>query len=84
MNRGYLGDVRDLFKFDLIKEIILCIDIIERFTYIPMLTNDDDKHGNIRNFEGKPGNNNRDLIEYLQKYDNITKYNRNFNPIKEY
>ncbi|MDD1745766.1 MAG: hypothetical protein LUQ20_08180 [Candidatus Methanoperedens sp.] len=49
MNRGYLGDVRDLFKFDLIKEIILGIDIIERFTYIPMLTNDDDKHGNIRN-----------------------------------
>ena len=51
MNRGYFGDVRDLFKFDLIKEIIQGFEKIERFTYIPMLTNDDDKHGNIRNFE---------------------------------
>ncbi len=84
MNRGYLGDVRDLFKFDLIKEIIRGFEKIDRFTYIPMLTNDDDKHGNIRNFEGKLGNKNRDLKYVLHKYQKIEKNNRSFNPIKEY
>ncbi len=41
MKHQYFGDVRDLFMFDLVLEILRGTDL-ERFTYIPMLTRDTD------------------------------------------
>ncbi len=89
MKKQYLGDERDLFKFDMIKELIKGINTIERFTYIPMLTDNDyrhESHGNKRNLkDAKAGSNNRELIDLLQEYrEDIPINERNFNLIKEY
>ena len=41
MKHQYFGDIRDLFMFDLVLEVLRGTDL-ERFTYIPMLTRDTD------------------------------------------
>jgi hypothetical protein len=43
----YFGDTRDLFKYDLVLELLLKNDFLKRFTFIPMLTE------NVRNFHGR-------------------------------
>lgn len=46
MKNQYFGDTRDLFKYDLILELLLENDFLERFTFIPMLTEDTENlHG---------------------------------------
>jgi len=42
MKRMYFGDRRDLFKFDLLLDILEAIPGLERLTFVPMLTEDDD------------------------------------------
>lgn len=88
MNKQFLGDERDLFKFDLIKEIIQGISKIEFFTYIPMLTDNDyrrENHGNKRNLkDAKAGSNNELLIDFLEEYKNIPIKDRTFYQIKRY
>ncbi|MCZ7392505.1 MAG: hypothetical protein ABOK23_01705 [Candidatus Methanoperedens sp.] len=87
MKKQYLGDERDLFKFDLIKEIIQGINTIERFTYIPMLTRYDSEyetHGNQRNLEKAIGNLNTEFVAVLKKYEFEPIIERNFDRIKEY
>lgn len=38
MNRRYSGDIRDLFKIDLVVHIMNEIPALKRFTFVPMLT----------------------------------------------
>jgi hypothetical protein len=67
----YFGDNRDLFKYDLVQQIIEK-RLAHHFTFIPMLTkNDDTKQGDERNREkAKAGRKNRDLIEFLNRFNN--------------
>lgn len=89
MKKQYLGDVRDLFKYDLIQRILEGISSLQGFTFIPMLTRDDPRRrdGNKRDFDkakerGRPGRNNEKLIKCLKKYKNKDK--RNFTEIKKH
>ncbi len=91
MKRQYLGDNRDLFKFDLIEKIIRGIDAIERFTYILMLTNFDDKHknhGNQRNRKNAIGRENHGLKALFDgsqiNFDKIKRYFEKFKDVKFY
>lgn len=78
MKDQYFGDVRDLFKYDLIEKILEGVSPLEkRFTFIPMLTNGESKSGdgNKRDFksasdDSRPGTKNSKLVHYLEKYKN--------------
>ena len=67
MKNQYFGDVRDLFKYDLVLEL-LCKTDLERFAFIPMLTGDDDTgHGNRTDHaRARAGTDNKDLIGHLE------------------
>jgi hypothetical protein len=67
MKNQYFGDVRDLFKYDLIQSIIKETDSINRILYIPMLTkNDERKDGNKIDYnKAKAGTHNEDLVKFL-------------------
>ncbi|MCD5409167.1 MAG: hypothetical protein LRZ87_00120 [Methanocellales archaeon] len=70
MKNQYFGDNRDLFKYDLILRVIEETDSINHFTFIPMLTkNDDTKQGGERNRDkAKAGTKNKDLRNFLDEY----------------
>lgn len=77
MKNQYFGDTRDLFKYDLIKHILGNMDGTQRFTYVPMLTEDKPK-----NREGKPGSKNQELVVFLDKYKD--KKRKKFTVIRKY
>ncbi len=67
MKNQYFGDNRDLFKYDLAFQIIRA-GLVARFTFIPMLTrNDNQKHGADDKRAGKPGADNRELVDFLDR-----------------
>lgn len=70
MKNQYFGDNRDLFKYDLICYIKEA-DLVNHFTFIPMLTkNDNTKQGGERNREkAKAGKKNEDLKKFLDKFE---------------
>jgi len=91
MKNQYFGDVRDLFKYDLIEKILEGVRPLEkRFTFIPMLTNGESKSGdgNKRDFErasvhGRPGTKNEQLWTLIKNYDKETpKEKRNIADIR--
>lgn len=89
MKNQYFGDIRDLFKYDLIQRLLKEISSLQKFTFIPMLTKDDPKRGdgNKRDFarakkDGRPGTNNEGLIGFLKKYGEKDK--RDFTTIGNY
>ena len=91
MKNQYFGDIRDLFKYDLIQRILKEISSLQKFTFIPMLTKYDPKRGdgNKRDFarakkDGRPGMNNERLIGFLKKYGEIDKDKRDFTKIGNY
>lgn len=88
MKNQYFGDIRDLFKYDLIQEILDEINSLEkRFTFIPMLTKNDSKtrDGNKRDFDkAKAGTKNKELIEFLKPYNEIDPKLRDFTEIGKY
>jgi hypothetical protein len=91
MKKQYFGDIRDLFKYDLIQRILKEISSLQKFTFIPMLTKYDPKRGdgNKRDFarakkDGRPGTNNEKLIGFLKKYGEIDKDKRDFTKIGNY
>ena len=67
MKNQYFGDIRDLFKYDLIYQIIKKIDSINHFIFIPMLTeNDGGRDGNKKDYNiAKAGTNNKELMNFL-------------------
>ena len=42
MNRQFFGDTRDLFKYDLVRHVMKALPVFDSFTFIPMLTEEDD------------------------------------------
>lgn len=91
MKNKYFGDIRDLFKYDLITEIMKGVRSLQRFTFIPMLTKDDDgkREGNERDFDKaeknfRPGTNNEELMKFLREYKKIKANKRNFRDIRQY
>jgi len=89
MKKQYLGDVRDLFKYDLIQQILKGRSSLQKFTFIPMLTENESKSrdGNKRNFarakkKGRPGANNEKLMEVLKKYKEMDANKRDFTEIE--
>jgi len=90
MKKQYLGDIRDLFKYDLIQQIMKEVGFLQKFTYIPMVTeNDSSKEGKKRDFdkaknEGRPGTKNDKLIKALKEYKKIDADKRDFKKIEEY
>jgi len=91
MKNQYFGDIRDLFKYDLIQRILKELSSLQKFTFIPMLTKYDSESsdGNKRDFDrakkgGRPGTNNNRLVEFLKKYKEIDRDKRDFTEIEEY
>jgi hypothetical protein len=87
MKNQYFGDVRDLFKYDLIQWILEETSSLQRFTFIPMLTKNDNKRkeGNKRDFNSaKAGAKNKNLMEFLEKYKEIARDERDFTDIRNY
>ena len=92
MKNQYFGDVRDLFKYDLIQGILEGISTLQGFTFIPMLTENDPKSGdgNKRDFDkadrdGRPGTKNEELKEFLKPYkDKENRGKRDFKEIEKY
>ena len=89
MKKQYLGDVRDLFKYDLIQQILKGVSSLQKFTFIPMLTENEPRSGdgNKRNFarakkKGRSGTNNEKLMEALKKYKEIDPNKRDFTEIE--
>jgi hypothetical protein len=68
MKNQYFGDTRDLFKYDLILEILLKSDSMDRFTLIPMLTpNELSRHGKRTNYSNaKAGTQRTELKDFLE------------------
>ena len=84
MKNQYFGDVRDLFKYDLISRIIQETNSINRFLFIPMLTENDNRgDGNKIDYnKAKAGTQNKDLMTYLKNCVNMGR--RNITEIKRY
>ena len=69
MKSQYFADNRDLFKYDLIMQLIQEIDSIHDFIFIPMLTeNDGTGHGGeLNRRKAKAGIKNKDLVNFLDE-----------------
>lgn len=68
MKNQYFGDIRDLFKYDLIFELLFRSDL-NHFTFIPMLTeNELNTHGGKINYTmAKAGTKRELLLRFLEK-----------------
>jgi hypothetical protein len=86
MKNQYFGDNRDLFKYDLITEIIKGTPTIKKLAFIPMLTpNDSSNHGEVRKIKkDKAGYKNGYLKDFLEPTHPMDKNQRDFRSIKEY
>lgn len=85
MKNQYFGDIRDLFKYDLITQIMKRVGTLRQFTYIPMLTPNDNKNdGNERDFsKAKVGFKNKCLVKFLKSHE-LPKEKRNIRVIEKY
>jgi hypothetical protein len=77
------GDNRDLLKFDLVSEILKS-GLVDRFTYIPMLTRDvvQEKESHVCRHDAACGVSNTELVDFLDKC--IVNDKRNINQLEEY
>lgn len=86
MNRKHFGDLRDLFKFDLVRHIMKSIPGLTSFTFIPMLTDinvqSDPDSGTKKDMgkavkAGRAGSQNNNLLQHvlrLQEIDSDLEY----------
>lgn len=90
MKNQYFGDVRDLFKYDLIQEVMEQSPALRQFSFIPMLTeNDGRSDGNKRitndkSLQDRLGSQNSELVDCLRKYDTIAPDDRDFREIGDF
>jgi hypothetical protein len=91
MKNQYFGDIRDLFKYDLIQRVTKEVSSLQKFTFLPMLTKYEPNRGdgNKRDFErakkdGRLGTNNEELIGFLKKYGGLVNDKRDFTKIGDY
>jgi len=84
LKNQYFGDIRDLFKYDLVTELIENIAALDQFTFVPMLTEDDGKGdgGKIDYGKAKAGTTNAELASILKEC--IHENRRNIHEIKRY
>ena len=84
MKNQYFGDTRDLFKYDLVLELLMKNDFLERFTFIPMLTEDTQNlHGRKVNYDrARAGTQRKVLVKFLAMC--IVKNKRNIVELKEF
>jgi hypothetical protein len=80
MNIHFSGDTRDLFKFDLVRHLMKSFPDLASFTFIPMLTDQAEPTKRKKSSTtdllkaikaGKAGSQNRNLMEYLGKMQEI-------------
>jgi len=69
MKNQYFGDIRDLFKYDLIQNIMAQSKILERCIWVAMLTDNDERRDGERRSHPKAGFNNEELKAFLDNYD---------------
>jgi hypothetical protein len=69
MKNQYFGDTRDLFKYDLVLEILLKNSFTDTFTFIPMLTKNEPSRYGARTDYGKAtaGFRRRELKNFLEE-----------------
>ena len=93
MNRQYFGDTRDLFKYDLVRHIMKSLPELASFTFVPMLTENEEKSGVRKNANsdldkafkaGKAGSQNRDLVRNLERLQEIESDLEYFSGIQAY
>ena len=69
MKNQYFGDIRDLFKYDLIENIVGQSRILERCIWIPMLTANDASLDGEKRSRPKAGWQNQELKAFLDSYN---------------
>ncbi len=93
MNRMFFGDVRDLFKFDLVRHIMKAFPDIASFTFVPMLTEEESASGRkktatkdlgLAQKKGRAGTRNRDLMEEMGRLQEIDDDLEYFRGIRSY
>ena len=93
MNRAYFGDTRDLFKFDLVRHIMKSLPELGCFTFVPMLTESEEKKGKKKSTRkdldrafraGKPGSRNQDLLAHMERLQEIEDDLEYFSAIRTY
>jgi len=90
MKNQFFGDLRDLFKYDLILNILEKNNSLQHITFIPMLNkNDSSNEGNKRDFQNAkihnlPGTHNEKLVEFLEPYKDVKADERDINSIESY
>ena len=93
MNRTYFGDTRDLFKFDLVRHIMKSLPELASFTFVPMLTESEERGGKKKSIKkdldrahraGKPGSQNRDLLGHMERLHEIEDDLGYFSAIRTY
>ena len=93
MKNQYFGDFRDMFKYDLIQKVMEDTGRLKKFSFIPMLTENDNRtDGNKRDYDdekkinNRPGSKNTELVRFLREYNTNIKNsgNRNFMQIRDY
>jgi hypothetical protein len=83
MKNQFFGDNRDLFKFDLVYQIMR-IGLVDSFTYIPMLTGNENlpEEPHICRYEAVGGTQNKELMDFLDK--SIINEKRNIGQLDEF
>ena len=80
MNLKYSGDTRDLFKFDLVRQLMKSIPEFKSFTFVPMITEDERRTKQKKSSKldlgaaarkGLAGTKNRDLMTHLGRLQEI-------------
>ena len=69
MKNQYFGDIRDLFKYDLIQNIVAQSKILERCIWVPMLTDNDERRDGEKRSDPRAGWHNQELKAFLDNYD---------------
>ncbi len=84
MKNQYFGDIRDLFKYDLVLELLSENKFLDRFCFIPMLTaNQSSSHGGMTNYDrARAGTQRTELRSFLEKC--VRENRRNINELKEF
>ena len=89
----HFGNARDLFKFDLVRHIMKSLPELTNFTFVPMLTETDETDGKKKStkkdldkalMEGKPGSQNRELLAYMERLQEIEDDLEYFTAIRAY
>jgi len=93
MNRKYSGDIRDLFKLDLVVHLMNEIPALKRFTFVPMLTEEDAGSGSApagRKMDltaavakGRAGSRNATLLRSMKRLQEINSDTEYFRAIRD-